>query len=188
VRFFVIRYKEHIYLSFYEILGLKSMKKLDLKRIKIRPAVKHDTGVIFDFIRSLALYEKRLHELSVTEADISDVLFERKIAEAVIAEYEKMPVGFAVFFYNFSTFTGKTGIYIEDLYVSSRFRRSGIGKLILSYIARLAVERKCDRLEWTVLKWNEPSLEFYRKLEAEPKDEWVIYKMSGEALYKLAGI
>jgi len=164
------------------------MQKPDLKKIKVRPATTHDISVILDFIRRLALYEKRLHEVTATEEDISDVLFERKIAEAVIAEYEKMPVGFAIFFYNFSTFTGKVGIYIEDLYVNSRFRGSGIGKLILSHIARLAVERKCDRLEWTVLNWNESSLEFYKKLGAEPKDEWIIFKMSGEALYKLAGV
>jgi len=154
----------------------------------IRPAEKGDTGLLLEFIKKLATYEKKIDEVVSTESDLYDVLFQQKIAEAVIAELEGEAVGFAIFFYNFSTFIGKPGIYIEDLYVNPEVRAKGIGKSLFSYIARLAVERKCCRLEWSVLHWNEPSISFYKKLGAEPKDEWIIYKMSGKALERLAGI
>ncbi len=156
--------------------------------LKIRPASKDDAGLILDFIKKLAKYEKKIKEVVATEEDIFDILFVQKLAEAIIAEIEGRPAGFAIFFYNFSTFIGRPGIYIEDLYVNPEVRGKGIGKSLFSYIASLAVERKCCRLEWSVLHWNEPSINFYKKLGARPKKEWVIYNISGKALEKAAGI
>jgi GNAT superfamily N-acetyltransferase len=152
----------------------------------IRPAQESDTAILLDFIRRLADYEKRLKEVTATEEDITNVIFGKKIAEAIIAEHEGKPAGFAIFFHNFSTFLGKPGIYIEDLFVCPEFRGKGLGKLLFSYIAQLAVERNCGRVEWTVLTWNEPAINFYKKIGAVPKDEWMLYKLSGNALEKLA--
>jgi GNAT superfamily N-acetyltransferase len=152
----------------------------------IRTAQESDTAVLLDFIRRLADYEKRLHEVTATEEDIRSVVFGKKVAEAIIAEHEGIPAGFAIFFHNFSTFLGKPGIYIEDLFVCPEFRGKGLGKLLFSYIAQLAVERNCGRVEWTVLTWNEPAINFYKKIGAIPKSEWMLYKLSGNALEKLA--
>lgn len=152
----------------------------------IRPAQERDTALLLDFIKRLADYEKRLQEVVATEEDIKSVVFERKIAEALIAEHMGKPAGFAIFFYNFSTFLGKPGIYIEDLFVSPEFRGKGLGKLIFSFIARLAIQRNCGRVEWTVLTWNEPAINFYKKIGALPKNEWMLYKINGNALKELA--
>ena len=156
------------------------------KELKIRFAKKEDTGILLDFIKRLAVYEKRSGSVTATEEDIKRTIFEKKIAEAVIAEYEGAPAGFAIFFYNFSTFTGKPGIYIEDLFVNPEIRGKGIGKLLFSYIAKIALERKCSRVEWSVLKWNKPSIKFYSGMDATLKDEWVLYKLSGKALRDIA--
>lgn len=155
-------------------------------RFIIRPAQESDTAILLDFIKRLADYEKRLNEVIATEEDIRNVIFGKKIAEAIIAEHKKTPAGFALFFHNFSTFLGKPGIYIEDLFVCPEFRGKGLGKLLFSYIAQLAIERNCGRVEWTVLTWNEPAISFYKKIGAVPKDEWMLYKLSGNALEKLA--
>jgi GNAT superfamily N-acetyltransferase len=152
----------------------------------IRPAQERDTALLLDFIRRLADYEKRLHEVTATEEDIKSVIFDRKIAEAIIAEYKGNPAGFAIFFHNFSTFLGKPGIYIEDLFVSPESRGKGLGKRLFSYIAQLAVKRNCGRIEWTVLTWNEPAINFYKKIGAVPKNEWMLYKLSGHALEELS--
>ena len=152
----------------------------------IRRAEERDAALLLDFIRRLADYEKRLQEVVATEEDIKSVVFERKIAEALIAEHMGKPAGFAIFFYNFSTFLGKPGIYIEDLFVSPEFRGKGLGKLIFSFIAKLAIQRNCGRVEWTVLTWNEPAINFYKKIGALPKDEWMLYKINGNALKELA--
>ena len=162
------------------------MNKPVLEDFKIRFACKNDAGLILDFIKKLADYEKRLSEVVATEDYIREFFFKRKIAEAIIGEYDGKPVGFAVFFYNFSTFIGRPGIYIEDMYVNPAARSKGIGTLMFAFIAKLAVERKCARLEWTVLHWNEPSIDFYKKMGAVAKDEWEIYKMDGIALQELA--
>ena len=162
------------------------MNKPVLEDFKIRFACKNDAGLILDFIKKLADYEKKLSEVVATEDDIREFFFECKIAEAIIGEYDGKPVGFAVFFYNFSTFMGRPGIYIEDMYVNPEVRSKGIGTLMFAFIAKLAVERKCCRLEWTVLHWNEPSINFYKKMGAVSKDEWEIYKMDGIALQELA--
>ena len=165
---------------------MNSEVKPALEDFKIRFADENDMGLVLDFIKKLAAYEKRLREVVATKDDIREVFFERKIAEAIIGEYDGKPVGFAIFFYNFSTFMGRPGIYIEDMYVNPEVRSKGIGTLMFAFIAKLAVERKCARLEWTVLHWNESSIDFYKKMGAVAKDEWEIYKMDGIALKKLA--
>ena len=152
----------------------------------IRQAEERDAALLLDFIRRLADYEKRLNEVVATEEDIKSSVFERKIAEAIIAEHMGKPAGFAIFFHNFSTFLGKPGIYIEDLFVNPEFRGKGLGKLIFSFIAKLAMQRNCGRVEWTVLTWNEPAVNFYKKIGAVPKNEWMLYKISGNALGELA--
>ena len=157
-----------------------------LNDLTIRFARPDEGALLLSFIKKLADYEKRLHEVIASEQDIIDVIFNRKIAEALIADYRDEPAGFAIFFYNFSTFTGKPGIYIEDLFVNPEIRGKGIGKLLFSYIAKIALERKCSRVEWSVLKWNKPSINFYSGMNATLKDEWVLYKLSGKALRDIA--
>jgi GNAT superfamily N-acetyltransferase len=165
---------------------MNTAAKPALEDFKIRFADANDTGLILDFIKKLADYEKKLSEVVATKDDITESFFEHKIAEAIISEYDGKPVGFAVFFYNFSTFMGRPGIYIEDMYVNPEFRSKGIGTLMFTFIAKLAVKRKCSRLEWAVLHWNKPSINFYKKIGAVAKDEWEIYKMDGIALERLA--
>jgi GNAT superfamily N-acetyltransferase len=154
----------------------------------VRNATEDDVPLILSFIRELAEYEKLSHEVVATEEALRETLFGgRRYAEVLIGEQDGIPAGFALFFHNFSTFLGKPGIYLEDLYVRPEFRGAGIGKQLLSRLARLAVERDCGRLEWWVLDWNEPSIGFYRKIGAFPMDEWTVYRLTGEALEELAG-
>lgn len=165
------------------------MKKLidtSLDDFKLRFAEITDVPLILGFIRELAEYEKMLPEVVATEEVLRESLFERKIAEVIIGEYQNSPVGFALFFHNFSTFLGRTGIYLEDLYVKPGMRGKGIGKIFLTFLARLAIDRKCGRLEWWCLDWNEPSIKFYKKMGAVPMEDWTVYRVSDEALYKLA--
>jgi len=154
--------------------------------LNIRLANENDCALLLDFIKELALYEKRLESVTANEKDIYDLLFLKKTAQAIIAELNKEPAGFALFFYNVSTFEGKCGIYIEDMYVRDEMRNKGIGKSMFSFIARHAINSGCSRLEWTVLKWNKSSINFYKNLGALTKDEWDIYKLSGIALERLA--
>ncbi len=155
--------------------------------LQLRPAEAGDSATILRFIQELAEYEKLRHECVATEQDIVGHLFgARPKAEAVLAEWAGEAVGFALFFHNFSTFLGKPGIYLEDLYVQPRMRGKGIGKALLVHLARLARERDCGRLEWSVLDWNAPSIAFYQSLGAKAKDEWTVYRVDGEALVELA--
>ena len=158
-----------------------------LDDFKLRFAGITDVPLILGFIRELAEYEKMLPEVVATEEVLRESLFERKIAEVIIGEYQNRPVGFALFFHNFSTFMGKPGIYLEDLYVKPDMRGKGIGKIFLAFLAKLAIDRKCGRLEWWCLDWNEPSIKFYKKMGAVPMEDWTVYRISNEALYKLAG-
>ncbi|MEJ2165203.1 MAG: GNAT family N-acetyltransferase [Desulfobacterales bacterium] len=154
---------------------------------KIRPAAENDAGTILSLIRELADYEHLSHEVIATQDDIRRYLFgPHPVAEAVIGEYEGIAVSFALFFYNFSTFIGKPGIYLEDLYVKPEYRRLGFGRKMLVHIARLAKDRNCGRFEWSVLDWNKPAIRTYDRLNAKPMKEWILYRLTGEALDNLA--
>lgn len=156
--------------------------------IAIRSAVPSDTNLIHRFICDLADYEKLAHEVRVTPEMLSCHLFgSAHKAEVLIGEIDGAPLGFALFFHNFSTFEGKPGLYLEDLYVAPEARGSGLGKALLSKLGALAIARDCARLEWSVLDWNEPALKFYRKLGATPMDEWTVQRVDGAALRALAG-
>lgn len=155
--------------------------------IVIRPAVREDAGQILAFIRELAEYEKLAHEAVADEASLAAHLFsERPCAEALIAEVDGAPAGFALFFHNFSTFVGKPGLYLEDLFVRPAFRGLGLGKRLMVRLARIALERDCGRFEWSVLDWNTPAIDFYRSLGAAGLDEWTVQRVSGDALKALA--
>jgi GNAT superfamily N-acetyltransferase len=158
------------------------------KAFAIRPAEPRDVPLIFEFIRELAAYEKLSHEVTATEDMLRQELFgERRGAEVILSCEYGEPVGFALFFHNFSTFVGKSGLYLEDLYVRPAFRGRGYGKALMVYLAQLALQRNCGRFEWWVLDWNGPALEFYRSLGAVPMAEWTVQRLTGEALEKLAG-
>lgn len=157
-----------------------------LNDFKLRFADKKDIPLIIEFTRELAIYEKMLPEVVATEEVLSESLFERKMAEVVIGEYKDQPVAFALFFHNFSTFLGRPGIYLEDLYVRPEMRGKGIGNLMLSFLAKLALQRNCGRLEWSCLDWNEQSIQFYKHVGAVPMDDWTVYRVHDERLEKLA--
>ena len=157
-----------------------------ITEFKLRFAESKDIALILGFIRELAVYEKMLDEVMATEDGLRESIFERKMAEVIIGEYNNKPIGFALFFHNFSTFLGRPGIYLEDLYVKPEMRGKGIGKIILSFLAKLAIERKCGRLEWACLDWNEPSVKFYKQLGAVPMDDWTGYRVYDQGLDKLA--
>jgi len=154
---------------------------------EIRPASEADVPVIYSFIKKLAAYEKLTHEVVATEMLLRETLFgSLRTAEVAIGYCEEKPVGFVLFFHNYSTFLGRPGLYIEDLFVDEPYRRRGFGRALLLYVAQLANERRCGRLEWAVLDWNEPAINFYKKLGAVAMNEWTIYRVTGEALSKLA--
>jgi GNAT superfamily N-acetyltransferase len=155
--------------------------------IAIRPATVDDVPLVLSFIRDLAEYERLSHECVATEDGLRRTLFgARPYAECVIASLDAQPAGFALFFHNYSTFLAKPGLYLEDLFVRPAARGHGVGERLLAYLARLALERGCGRLEWWVLDWNEPAIRFYRKLGAEPMDEWTVHRVTGSALEALA--
>lgn len=154
--------------------------------INIRKANITDVPLIFNFIKELAEYEKMSNDVVANEEILKKNLFENKYAEVVIAEYNNEAVGFALFFHNFSTFLGKGGIYLEDLYVKPQFRSKNIGKSLLSYLAKTAIERDCGRLEWSCLDWNEPSINFYKSQGAKAMDEWTVYRVTDSYLKNLA--
>jgi GNAT superfamily N-acetyltransferase len=154
----------------------------------IRPATPADTSAIVRLIRALAEYERLSHEVVLEERRLHEHLFGPKpFAEVLLAEDAGTVVGFALFFHSYSTFLGRTGLYLEDLFVLPERRGTGHGKALLAALAHLAVERGCGRLEWSVLNWNEPAIKFYEALGAAPMNEWTIYRLSGEALQTLAG-
>lgn len=155
--------------------------------LSIRPSSADDIPIILQFIRELAEYEKLLDEVVATEDVLRASLFgDAPKAFCVIAQWDGVPVGFALYFYNFSTFLGKPGMYVEDLYVQPELRGKGIGKALLAHLAKQALEEGCGRLEWWVLDWNEPSINFYRSLNAEAMDEWTVFRLAGAALHALA--
>ena len=155
---------------------------------KIVPATERDIPLILSFIRKLAEYEKLSHQVVATEELLRVGLFgPRPAAEVVLAYLEDhQPVGFALYFHNFSTFVGRAGIYLEDLFVEPAYRGKGIGKALLAYVANVAVERGCGRYEWAVLDWNTPSINFYKGLGAVPLDDWTLFRLTGDALHRVA--
>lgn len=153
----------------------------------IKPATIQDVALVLSFIKELAEYEKLAHEVVATEELLKETLFgEKSPAEVVIGYLNQVPVSFALFFHNFSTFLGRPGIYLEDLFVKPEARGKGIGQKMLGYLARLAKSRKCGRLEWWVLDWNENAISFYKRLGAKAMDEWTVYRVTGQALDDLA--
>jgi len=150
--------------------------------MQFRFAEEKDTGLILDFIRRLAEYEKMADEVVATEQLLHEWIFDKKKAEVIFAMDDGREVGFALFFHNFSTFLGRAGIYLEDLFVLEEYRGQGYGKALLKELARIARERGCGRLEWWCLDWNKPSIDFYRSLGAESMDEWTVYRVAGETL------
>ncbi len=158
-----------------------------MSHLHIRAAGENDVALVLAFIRKLAVYEKLEHECVATEAALHRWLFgPRPMAEVILAEWDGAAVGFALFFHNFSTFLARPGIYLEDLFVDPEHRGKGIGKALLIRLARIAVERGCGRLEWAVLDWNQPSIDFYRSLGAAPKDELTIFRLAGAELEQLS--
>ena len=158
-----------------------------MSNLQIKQATERDIPLIVRFIQQLAEYERLSKEAVMTEDLLRESLFgERPVAEVVIGYYEDKPVAFAVFFHNFSTFLGKPGLYLEDLFVIPEMRGKGFGRSMLVYLAKLACERNCGRFEWSVLDWNETAIGFYKKLGAVPMSEWTVFRMTGEAIERLA--
>lgn len=155
--------------------------------VVIREANKDDSSLILRFVKELAKYQKSEHEVLATESSIEHSIFaENSSTKAVICEKQGEPIGFAVYFFNYSTWLGKHGLYLEDLYVTHSERGSGAGKFILKYLAKIALNNQCGKLEWSVLDWNETAIEFYKSLGAKPKDEWIGYQLTGSELLSLA--
>jgi GNAT superfamily N-acetyltransferase len=155
--------------------------------LSIRPVREHEVDLVLEFIHELAAYERLSDQVTATREDIHAALFApRPYAESVLGCIDGEPCGFALFFHNFSTFVGKPGLYLEDLYVRPGARGRGLGSHMLAWLARLALERGCGRFEWAVLDWNEPALKVYRGLGARAADDWTIYRVTGEALARLA--
>lgn len=159
---------------------------VEKNELKFRYAVESDTRLILNFIKELASYENLLDEVVATEEILNEWLFVKKKAEVLIGEYDNKAIGFALFFHNFSTFLGRAGIYLEDLYVKPEFRGKGHGKAFLKKLASIAIERGCGRLEWWCLDWNKPSIDFYISMGAEPMKDWTVYRIAGDTLNNLA--
>jgi GNAT superfamily N-acetyltransferase len=157
-----------------------------MSAVKFREATAEDVGLILQFIRALAEYEKMSGDVVATEEILREWLFEKNSARVIFAMEGEKEVGFALYFYNFSTFLGRAGLYLEDLFVLPEYRGRGYGKGLLAHLAAMAVERGCGRMEWVCLDWNQPSIDFYRSLDAEPMSEWTTYRLTGDTLRKMA--
>ena len=157
-----------------------------MENFKIRFAEREDVGKILFFIKELAEYEKMADEVTSTEETLNEWIFDKGGAEVIFAVVDGKEVGFALFFHNFSTFLGKSGLYLEDLFVLPEYRGCGYGKAMLKYLASIAVDRGYGRMEWTCLDWNTPSIDFYLSLGAKPMDEWTVYRLQGETLENMA--
>lgn len=152
----------------------------------IRKATENDTPTIFDLIKKLAVYEKLENDVITSVEELSENIFTKNFAKVLIAEENEIPVGFALYFYNFSTFVGKPGIYLEDLFVEPEHRGKGYGKSLLIELAKIAKAENCGRLEWSVLDWNTPSIEFYKSLGAKPMEEWTVFRLDQNGISNLA--
>jgi GNAT superfamily N-acetyltransferase len=161
--------------------------RTETKNFTIRPATIVDVPIILQLIRDLATYERAPKEVTATETQLIDVLFGgRPVAEVLLAFEDEMPIGFAVFFHNFSTWLGRPGLYLEDLFVKPEARGKGYGRALLIHLAKIARDRGCGRMEWAVLDWNEPAIQFYNKIGAQPLDEWQIFRLTRDGIAKLA--
>ena len=161
--------------------------RIETKNFTIRPATIVDVPIILQLIRDLATYERAPSEVAATEEQLVDVLFgERPVAEVLLAFEDEMPIGFAVFFHNFSTWVGRPGLYLEDLFVKPEARGKGYGRALLIHLAKIARDRGCGRMEWAVLDWNEPAIRFYKKIGAVPMKEWRIFRLTTDGIAKLA--
>ncbi len=161
--------------------------KTQQSKFEIRPARVDDVPIILQLIRDLAAYERAPNDVTATEEQLSDVLFGKKPAAEVLLAFEgETPIGFAVFFHNFSTWLGRPGLYLEDLFVKPEARGKGYGRALLVDLAKIARERGCGRMEWAVLDWNDPASQFYRKLGAKPMEEWTVFRLTGDGIAKLA--
>lgn len=166
----------------------RTMAATSVNPLHIVSATERDISLILSFITKLAEYEKLSHQVVATEVLLRQHLFGAKpMAEVIIAYWDEVPAGFALFFHNFSTFLARPGIYLEDLFVDPPLRGKGIGKALLSRLARIALDRGCGRFEWAVLDWNQPAIDFYKGLGAVPLDDWTLFRVTGEALHRLAG-
>lgn len=155
--------------------------------LTIKQAAVEDSGLILRFVEELADYEKAAHEVLATESDIRESLFgDNSTTHAVICSVDDKPIGFAVYFFNYSTWLGKNGLYLEDLYVSPEYRGVGAGKALLKHLANIAISKQCGRFEWNVLDWNEPAINFYQSIGAKPQNEWIGYRLAGQALEEFA--
>jgi len=160
---------------------------MKLRNFTIRPATVVDVPIILELIRALATYERAPNEVTATEEQLVDVLFGEKPAAEVLLAFEgDAPVGFAVYFYNFSTWLGRPGLYLEDLFVRPEDRGKGYGRALLVHLAKIAHDRGCGRMEWAVLDWNEPAIDFYRKLGARPLDDWTVFRLTRDGIARLA--
>jgi len=164
------------------------LKKSEKLNLNIRKTTADDVPLILKLIKELSVFEKMSEEVVTTEDTLRETLFgDKSYARVLIAEIEEKPVGYALYFYNFSTFVGRPGLYIEDVYVSEEYRGQGIGTALFKYCARIAKENKCVRMEWLVLNWN-PARKFYDHMGAKPLDEWVVYRLTGDALNKMSDL
>ncbi len=152
----------------------------------IRKAIPQDAATIYDLIRKLAIYEKLENEMITSLDELRENIFDKNFAEVIIAEEDGKPVGFALYFFNFSTFVGKPGLYLEDVFVEPDCRGKGYGKKLLIELAKIAKERNCGRMEWSVLDWNTPSIEFYKSLGATPMDEWTVFRLTKKGIDDLS--
>lgn len=154
--------------------------------LEIKPATKNDAGIILELIKDIAEYEKLSDQVEATKESIIKYLFDEKaFAECLIGFENKVPIGFALFFHNYSTFVGRPGIYLEDLFVKEKYRGKGYGKKLLLNLVKIAQERNCGRVEWSVLNWNKPAIDFYESLGATPMNEWIVYRLNQEAINEL---
>ncbi len=157
-----------------------------MSRFTIHPAAEQDIALILKLITELARYEKMESYVNATEQSLHDSLFVKKTANALILEHDKNPIGYAIYFYNFSSFEGRAGLYVEDIYIRPQYRKNGYGKKVFAYLADVACKNNCARMEWVCLDWNAPSLEFYQKLGTTTHSEWIIHRLKGEHIENLA--
>ena len=154
--------------------------------LKFKRTIEQDIPVILDFIKQIAIYENMLDKVTATEESLKESIFDNNRAEALLIEFNNEVIGYIIYFFNFSTFVGREGIYLEDLYIKPEYRGKGIGKKSFEVLVNIAKENKCERLEWTCLDWNEPSLKFYKSIGAKQMNEWIIHRLDKEAIDKIS--